>query len=180
MKLPLFGRNRQADTIEALYGMIVAQARSPSFYRDYGVPDTVNGRFDMIVLHLALVLNRLESVPEQVLSLGQGLFDRFCRDMDDNLREMGISDLKVPKEMQQMAAAFYGRAAAYRSALAGGDEAALVAALGRNVFGESHPGARRLAAYMRIASESLQRQESVPAGDLQWPSPELISVPEQP
>ena len=89
-------------TIEGVYGMIVAQARSPSFYRDYGVPDTVDGRFDMIVLHLVLVLRRLRQSQSQaqiranVPALGQQIFDRFCRDMDHNFREMGIGDLAVP------------------------------------------------------------------------------------
>jgi len=96
MIFPRFGREpRDPDTISALYGMIVAQARLPCFYRDYAVADTVNGRFDLIVLHLALVIERL--MPEAGLQgLGQGLFDRFCQDMDHNLREMGVGDLKVP------------------------------------------------------------------------------------
>ena len=99
---PLFRRSARPDTISTLYGMIVAQARMPCFYRDYAVADTVNGRFDLIVLHLALVLDRLAG-RQPCASLGQGLFDRFCQDMDDNLREMGIGDLKVPKEMRRIA-----------------------------------------------------------------------------
>jgi cytochrome b pre-mRNA-processing protein 3 len=75
-------------TIEAIYGMIVTQAREPLFYRDFGVPDTVNGRFDLLLLHLWLILRRLKSV-EGGTALSQGLFDHFCNDMDDNLREMG-------------------------------------------------------------------------------------------
>jgi cytochrome b pre-mRNA-processing protein 3 len=122
MIFPRFGREpRDPDTISALYGMIVAQARSPCFYRDYAVADTVNGRFDLIVLHLALVIARL--TPEVGLrGLGQGLFDRFCQDMDHNLREMGVGDLKVPKEMRRMGEAFYGRAQAYQAALSAADE----------------------------------------------------------
>ena len=92
MIFPLFRRNRRPDTISALYGMIVAQARLPCFYRDYAVADTVNGRFDLIVLHLALVLDRLAQDPA-LRDLGQGIFDRFCQDMDHNLREMGVGDL---------------------------------------------------------------------------------------
>src|SRR5665213_177428 len=111
MMFPLFRRNAQATTISTLYGMIVAQARLPCFYRDYAVADTVNGRFDLIVLHLALVLDRLTENGRQH-EAGQGLFDRFCRDMDDNLREMGISDLKVPNEMRRIGEAFYGRSRA--------------------------------------------------------------------
>lgn len=97
----LFRRNARPDTISTLYGTIVAQARLPCFYRDYAVADTVNGCFDLIVL-LALVLDRLAQDPA-VQSLGQGIFDRFCEDMDHNLREMGVGDLKVPKQMRQFA-----------------------------------------------------------------------------
>jgi cytochrome b pre-mRNA-processing protein 3 len=76
----------QRGTIEAIYGMIVTQAREPGFYRDLGVPDTVNGRFDLLVLHLWLVLRRVRPT-EGGVSLSQALFDRFCEDMDANLRE---------------------------------------------------------------------------------------------
>ena len=116
MIFPFFRRGpRGPDTISTLYGMIVAQARLPSFYRDYAVADTVNGRFDLIVLHLALVLDRL--MPDAALQgLGQGIFDRFCQDMDHNLREMGVSDLKVPKQMRQIGEAFYGCSRAYKAA----------------------------------------------------------------
>src|ERR1700686_3698749 len=128
MIFPLFRRKpRGPDTISALYGMIVAQARMPYFYREYAVADTVNGRFDLIVLHLALVLDRLAQDPA-LQTLGQGVFDRFCQDMDDNLREMGIADLKVPKEMRRMGEAYYGRSQAYRAALAANDNGLLVVA----------------------------------------------------
>ena len=103
-------------TIEAIYGMIVTQAREPLFYRDLAVPDTVNGRFDLLLLHLWLVLRRLKSA-EGGAALSQALFDHFCNDMDDNLREMGVGDLTVPKRMQAFGEAFYGRTAAYDLAL---------------------------------------------------------------
>ena len=80
MKFPLFRRRVRSDTISTLYGTIVAQARLPCFYREYGVPDTVNGRFDLLILHLALVLDRLADEP-QLRELGQALFDHFCTDM---------------------------------------------------------------------------------------------------
>ena len=98
-------------TIEAIYGMIVTQAREPLFYRDLGVPDTVNGRFDLLVLHLWMVLHRLKSM-EGAADLSQALFDHFCDDMDANLREMGVGDLTVPKRMRAFGEAFYGRPAA--------------------------------------------------------------------
>ena len=86
MILPWFRRSSQTNTIAALYGAIVAQARSVSFYADYGVPDTVEGRFDLLVLHLVLLLYRLShssgAARELGQKLGQELFDAFCRDLD--------------------------------------------------------------------------------------------------
>ena len=143
----LFPGNRQEATIEALYGAIVAQARMPVFYRDYGVPDTVNGRFDMIVLHLALFLDRMEAGSEAMRTQGQAVFDLFCREMDGHLREAGISDLKVPKEMQQMAQAFYGRRSVYREALAAPGNRTLAEAIARNIYPDEteRQGRRRTA-----------------------------------
>jgi len=111
MKFPLFRRRARPDTISSLYGTIVAQARLPCFYREYEVPDTVNGRFDLLILHVTLVLERLADDP-QLRELGQGLFDHFCTDMDQNLREMGVGDLSVPRHMRRVGEAFYGRAQA--------------------------------------------------------------------
>ncbi|MBI3702289.1 MAG: ubiquinol-cytochrome C chaperone family protein [Rhizobiales bacterium] len=180
MIFPRFGRApRDADTISAVYGMIVAQARLPCFYRDYAVADTVNGRFDLIVLHLALVIERV--TPETDLRvMGQGLFDRFCRDMDHNLREMGVGDLKVPVEMRRMGEAFYGRAQAYRVALGTADTGeALVAAVTRNIYGgspESPAVAGRLAAYIRATDRDLkgQRPAELRAGKVRFPDPAVI------
>ena len=138
-------------TIEAIYGMIVTQAREPSFYRDLGVPDTVNGRFDLLVLHLWMVLRRSKSDA----NLSQALFDHFCDDMDANLREMGVGDLTVPKRMQAFGEAFYGRAAAYDLALASAREA-LAQALCKNILnGEAIEKARRLAVYAETALAGL-------------------------
>jgi len=141
-------------TIEAIYGMIVTQAREPMFYRDLGVPDTVNGRFDLLLLHLWLVLRRLKSV-EAGTGLSQALFDHFCEDMDDNLRELGVGDLTVPKRMRAFGEAFYGRAAAYDMALAE-DREAFAQALCRNILnGGDIEKARRLAAYADAAMAAL-------------------------
>jgi cytochrome b pre-mRNA-processing protein 3 len=134
-------------TIEAIYGMIVTQAREPSFYRDLGVPDTVNGRFDLLVLHLWLVLRRFK-LADGGTGLSQALFDRFCDDMDANLREMGVGDLTVPKRMQAFGEAFYGRVAAYDLALSEGPEP-LAQALCKNILnGQDIEKARRLAIYV--------------------------------
>src|SRR5882672_2934942 len=133
-------------TIEAIYGMIVTQAREPLFYRNLGVSDTVNGRFDLLILHLWMVLRRLRRMAGGE-GLTQALFDRFCEDMDGNLREMGVGDLTVPKRMQAFGEAFYGRVAAYDLALAAGEEP-LAQALCKNILnGEHADKAGQLAAY---------------------------------
>lgn len=166
-------------TIEAIYGMIVAQAREPAFYAGLGVRDTVNGRFDMLILHLWLVLRRVQPLDS---SLSQALFDHFCADMDDNLREMGVGDLTVPKRMQAFGEAFYGRSAAYDLAFAAGDED-LARALSKNVFnGEAMDSARALAAYVRKTSDALSatNDESVRKGAWTFPKPSAVSLSKAP
>jgi cytochrome b pre-mRNA-processing protein 3 len=175
--LNVFRSKPQAATIEALYGAIVAQARNPVFYRDLGVGDTVNGRLDLLMLHLVLVFERLSHGDAAARATGQAVFDRFCQDMDDHLREDGVSDLKVPKDMKRMGAAFFGRHRAYISALRDGDREALRAALRRNVFSDKDEAgldAARLdavAAYVEAAAGDLQRQDIavMGSGRIHWP-----------
>src|SRR5438132_6967415 len=160
-------------TIEAIYGMIVTQAREPLFYRDLAVPDTVNGRFDLLLLHLWLVLRRLKSVGSGT-ALSQALFDHFCTDMDDNLREMGVGDQTVPKRMRAFGEAFYGRTAAYDMALTEGSEA-FAQALCKNVLnGEKIEKARELAAYAQAAMTDLAQLDDAEllAGRCTFPVPE--------
>jgi cytochrome b pre-mRNA-processing protein 3 len=159
--------------------MIVAQARSPEFYRGYGVPDTVDGRLDMIVLHMVLMLRQLTKANFRTATLaGQRLFDRFCQDMDDNFREMGVGDFAVPKRMQKVAEAFYGRAKVYEGALLDENPAALEMAVSRNVFGAAEPalGARRLAAYMRDVAARLSQQDADALTAARFEFPDPVSV----
>ena len=177
MIFSLFRRRPQVDTISTLYGMIVAQARLPVFYRDYAVADTVNGRFDLLVLHLWIVLGRLRAV-EGGTVLCQALFDRFCEDMDANLREMGVGDLTVPKRMQAFGEAFYGRTAAYDLAVAHGREA-LAQALCKNILdGGQIENARRLAYYAEAAIDALAGLDDVTVQGASWrfPSPARVGV----
>lgn len=177
MIFPLFRRNRRPDTISALYGMIVAQARSPAFYRDYRVADTVNGRFDLLLLHVALVIARLMQ-DEQTKEAAQGLFDLFCTDIDENLREIGIGDLSVPRHMKRVGEAYYGRAQAYLAALGESDAGALGETIRRNVEGgPDGPAASRLAAYMRQVATALADipAQAILDRRLTWPDP--VAVP---
>lgn len=177
MILARFRPSPQARSIRALYGAIVAQARSATFYADYRVPDTVEGRFDLIVLHLVLLLRRLDRDGEAGRRLGQGLFDEFCRDLDANLREMGIGDLTVPKRMRDFAEAFYGRQQAYLAALAAADAGDFEKALARNIFPCGDGAAARLAAYARAAVRGLdlQQDDALIRGEVVFPDPRALA-----
>ncbi len=164
-------QDTRRGTIEAIYGMIVAQAREPAFYASLNVPDTVNGRFDMLLLHLWMVLRQLRMC-EDSEAQGQALFDRFCADMDDNLREMGVGDLTVPKRMQEFGEAFYGRTAAYDAALAAGDKE-LAAAIGRNILNGQHDAsASRIATYVKevLAMLAPKGRDTLLAADWRFPA----------
>ena len=174
MIFPLTRRNRRVDTIAAVYGAIVAQARSPLFYRDYRVPDTVDGRLAMIVLHLALLLRRLAAEGPEMRAFGQRVFDRFCQDMDDNLREMGVGDLAVPRQMHRIGECFYGQVAAYDRALTSPAATDLEQVLARNIFGRpSAAETAQLALYMRQAASQLASSDvaSIADGVVEFPDP---------
>ena len=186
MILAAFRRSASRPSIHALYGAIVAQARCPAFYTNYGVPDTVEGRFDLIVLHLVLLLRRLGREDETRGGIGRGpaddagqrLFDTFCHDLDGNLREMGVGDLAVPKRMQHFGEAFYGRLSAYGAAFASVDHRELENALARNIFGvaASDDRAVRLARYVHAAAAQLaaETESALLAGNTIFPRPETF------
>jgi cytochrome b pre-mRNA-processing protein 3 len=161
MILSLFRKTPSREPVYAVYAAIVAQSRRPVFYADWGVPDTVTGRFDMISLHLALLFRRLRPESGEARAFNQLLFDLFFQDMDRSLREMGAGDLAVPKKIRKMGALFYGLLKSVAEALDAGDRAALEAALARNVF-EGVPAGRpaELAAYLEAES---QRLAGIPA-----------------
>jgi len=174
-----FRRNANADSIAALYGAIVAQARSPTFYNEFGVADTVEGRFDLIVLHLVLVLRRLSGAGQRGADFGQRLFDAFCRDLDGNLREMGVGDLAIPKRMRRFGEAFYGRQAAYVAALAADDPQDFEKALARNILQAEgiDDRAAHVACYARAAARQLDAQNDADlfGGIADFPDPEAFA-----
>lgn len=161
-------RRERAEIAQRLYAAALAQARAPGFYRA-GVPDTVDGRFDLLMLHVFLLVRRLRRDGAAGAALSQALFDAAFDDMDRALREMGVGDLGVPKRIEAMARAFYGRAAAYDAALDAEDDTALRRALGRNLVGaETAPPA--FADYMRGAGRRLAAV-SLLAGACAFPPP---------
>lgn len=168
--------------VESLYAAIVAQSRRPEFYASLGVPDTVDGRFDMIALHMFLVLHRLKQAGPTSAATSQTLFDTMFADMDYNLREMGAGDLGVGRRVRTMAEGLYGRIAAYEQGLAA-DDAALASALRRNLFGTvpdpgpPEPVLAALCRYLRAAAATLASQDDTGllSGTVRFPAPMLAS-----
>ncbi len=179
----LFRRSPHKDEALALYGAAVRQARQPAFYADCGVPDSVDGRFDLIVVHVFLVIRSLTRAGEAGERTGQTLLEIMFDDMDQNLREMGVGDLSVGKKVKVMARAFYGRSKAYTEALEPVAEvSALEAALGRNIYGRETPRAGQIAAlagYVRAADAALAAQpaEAVLAGRISFPAAPTPDAP---
>lgn len=155
-------RNSARDAADLAYRRVAQQARQPVFFIDYGVPDTLDGRFELICLHAFLYLHRLKSERPRASRLCQDFFDRMFADLDRSLREMGTGDLSVGKHVKRMARAFYGRIGAYEAGLAG-DDAALSAALARNIFGTISPSSccpRAMARYVRSTAAALGGQSA--------------------
>jgi cytochrome b pre-mRNA-processing protein 3 len=147
--------NRKPNSAKPLYEAIVAAARQPHFYTSLGVADTVEGRFDLLILHLYLVLTRIKS---ELPDMTQKLIDTFCEDMDGNLREMGVGDLGVGKRVRRMAEALTGRLHAYENAT---DLDTLVVALQRNVYqGLENQHIKTLALWVMAARASLKLQDT--------------------
>lgn len=149
----LFRRNGHRPAVHAAYGAIVARARAPVFFAEWGVPDTLDGRYEVLSLHAFLVLNRLKADRDRTAHFAQALFDTMFADLDRGLREMGATDIGVGRHVKVMARGFYGRIVAYEQGLAGDDQM-LRAALQRNLYGTAAPGDAQLAA----AAGYLRRQ----------------------
>ncbi|HZK89754.1 MAG TPA: ubiquinol-cytochrome C chaperone family protein [Stellaceae bacterium] len=158
-----FRRNRVKDAAAAAYRSVVEQARRPDFFVALGVPDTLDGRFELISLHAFLYLRRLKGEAPPAPALAQRFFDTMFADFDRSLREIGTGDLSVGRQVKRMAEAFYGRVRAYEAGL-DGDEAELSAALARNLYGTAAATPeqlRRIGAYLRRESANLAAQPTV-------------------
>lgn len=163
--------------VRDVYEAVIARSREPVFYIDHGVADTVDGRFDMIALHVCLILRRLRRAGRSGEDFSQPLFDLMFMDMENNLREMGIGDMGIPKRMRKLIKAFYGRAGAYGDALdleyPRGRENALTEALSRNLYRENIPKQETLEAmarYVDAVAADLEDQavENLVAGKVRF------------
>lgn len=170
MILGLFRKNTAAEAVYAVYRAIVAQSRHPRFYAEWGVPDTVTGRFDMICLHMVLLFRRLRSESRQVRQFSQAVFDLFFKDMDRSLREMGAGDLAVPKKIQKMGNLFYGLLTSLNEAMDRADSAAVEAVLARNLFeANATASVSLLADYLFAEARKLEAQplDAIVAGRIE-------------
>ncbi len=163
-------RHERQHRARELYGAVVAQARHPDFYTVHGAPDTLEGRYEMIVLHLYLLLDRLQREGEPAAETSRAVTETFVRETDVEMREMGVGDLTVPRKVKRAAAGLFERSSQYRRALADPDRATLERFLEEIV---AAPSARGLAGYVRCAQAALA---TVPAADLlagswRFPSP---------
>jgi len=132
-----------------LYEMVVPQARLQALYAVMGAPDTVEGRFELLTLHVILLLDRLRDLGRHHSELRQAVFDAYLSDLDGALREMGVGDLTVGKRMKALGGAFYGRAKAYDEAFkALPDENALRDLIARTILQSAPADATALAAYV--------------------------------
>jgi cytochrome b pre-mRNA-processing protein 3 len=170
-----FRRNETRDAAERAYILVVEQARQPEFFTMLGVPDTLDGRFELICLHAFLYLHRLKVEGRPAGALGQRFFDIMFADFDRSLREIGTGDLSVGRQVKRMAEAFYGRVRAYEDGLAGDDEE-LRAALARNLYGTAPATQEQLAwvaAYLRREAASLVGQPAAAlfAGTVEFGAP---------
>lgn len=166
-------RPRAAGRIgRALYEAAAAQARTPAFYLQLGVPDTTEGRFELYNLHVALLVRRLRGEGDHAAEVSQALFDAYVDHLDVALREMGVGDLSMGKKMRKLGEAFYGRAKGLDAALKAksGDE--LTALLARTVFSDSGGDAAALAEQVRRTAASLAGQpvEALLEGKVRWPN----------
>ena len=167
MKLPAsiarwFGGDPSRDEAARLYSVVSLQARRPEPFSDLGVPDSLDGRFDMLCLHMFLLVRRLSREGPRGAELVQGLYEEMFADMDRTLREMGVGDLGIGKRVTQMAEGLMGRIKAYGEALDAGDEP-LAAAIHRNLHagaaGIALPWIGRIARYIRETDAALAAQD---------------------
>jgi cytochrome b pre-mRNA-processing protein 3 len=165
------------EVADRLYRDLVKQARMPAFYRDLGVPDTPEGRFEMVGLHVALAVRRLRAAGAPGSALGQELFDLMFADMDESLRHIGIGELSVGKHIKRLAGNFYARLRALDEALVASPDAPLAQMLRTNVYhGGTAPSPHQVAAlvsYLLAADAALRTQptERLLAGQLDWAPP---------
>ena len=169
-------RKLEGRPAERLYQSILQASRQPNLYTEFEVHDHLDSRFDMLCLHISLLMGRLRMLPEDVHKpLNQELFDRFFADMDFTLREMGVGDLGVGKRVRKMSEAFMGRLLAYTKSLERNDKMELALVLARNIrrSHESNDADRRMADYVLQCRDRLS---AVGDNEMQAGTVDLVAI----
>lgn len=165
----LFGSNERRERTDRLLAAITAEARRPVFYETMGVPDTLDGRFDLMALFGSLSFRALAKKGRDGITLAQDTTDLMFSAFDDAIRSLGVGDGGIPRRVKTMGKAYIGRAAVYDAAIRAGDLTELTDALVRNVYrGNEEPGALALAAHVMAEAAILDALplERFQAGDL--------------
>ncbi|RCK36294.1 tail fiber assembly protein [Thalassospira profundimaris] len=153
----LFGwlkkKDRKQTAAFELYTAMVTQARQPDFYAKLGVPDTLEGRFDLILVHAFVLFRRLKAENGDK-DLAQAIFDVMFADLDQNMREMGIGDVGILKRIRKMSESYHGRIVAYEEGVQSG-AAELAAALNRNLFADTTATDEQLMAMVGYVNDAL-------------------------
>jgi len=157
----IFSFSHEKKIAHKLYKTIVKQSRLPVFYTVCGVADTFDGRFDMISLHMILVIRRMKHDVDQTRKLSQELFDFMFEDFDLNLRELGIGDMGVLHRVKKMTKAFYGRLESYDRGLENKKDEQLSAALKRNLFRENEVSHANLLTITKYVREQMDYLDTV-------------------
>ncbi len=163
--------------VDAIYASVIAAARNPVLYADYGIPDEPLGRYESLGLHMILLMRRTRATETALEQLAVDVLDEFFKDIDHSIRELGVGDAGVPKRMKKLSRMFYGRMGAYWEAIDAGNVPALAEALKRNILPD-HPAhadldAEAIATYMMVAAEALANQTDTDllAGTIAFPEP---------
>ena len=169
-------KNNNRAIVDRQYATLTAAARAPGFYLDFGVPDTVMGRFEMLSVIMILYFRRTKSSGVSGQEIAQEIVDFFFQDVDYSIRELGVGDTSVPKRMKKLAGMFYGRLETYAAALDKHDAQALSQALRRNIHPESSAGGPTmagLATWMLAAESHLSavRETVIETGSATLPAP---------
>jgi cytochrome b pre-mRNA-processing protein 3 len=158
----IFGGRREREAYRPLYDRVVNAARHPSWYLEGGVPDTLDGRFDIISALMALVLIRLEREEERTRAASVLLTELFIEDMEGTVRQIGIGDLMVGKHVGKMVGALGGRLGAFREAKAGGAD--FSGAVVRNIFHDAPPSEAAVAFVSGRLGRFDQALQAAPTG----------------
>ena len=175
-----FSRDSEPATVHKLYEQLVAHARFPLYYRDLGVADTPEGRFEVLALHVGLAVRRLCCLDKEGQAEAQALFDLMMADMDMNMRELGVGDLSVGKQVKRLAQQFYARLAVLNEAFEDGKTEALLPMLETNVLAGGKPGPKaseRFSVIIQVLERALNQQslDDLKFGKMMLPNERTLS-----